>query len=108
MDTLVPLTYGKYEKFLKFFDKYVSRAVENHLFAKWSKLSRTKNLLDKVTASDIAYSTIVYKNTNDVWEEGLQIKANYKTPDERHKAQHHQKPKYHEGHRKRLKRFGDG
>ncbi len=65
-------------------------------------------MLDKVTASDIAYSIIVYKNTKDVWEESLQIKANYKIPDERCKAQCHQKPKYHEGHGKRLKRFGDG
>jgi hypothetical protein len=37
----------------------------------------------------------------------LQIKANYKTPNERHKAQCHQKPKYHEGCGKSLKRFGD-
>jgi hypothetical protein len=27
---------------------------QNHLFSMWSKLNRTKNLLDKVTASDIA------------------------------------------------------
>ena len=93
---------------MRFIDKYVRRAVGNHILSLWIKLNRSKNLLDKITASDIAYSIIVYENTKDVWEEELQIKATAKNPDERRKAQRHQKPKYHEGRGKRLKRFHDG
>jgi hypothetical protein len=50
-----------------------------------------------VTASDIAYTILVYENTKKVREEDLQIKASYKTDEERHNATHHKKPKYHVG-----------
>ncbi len=42
--------------------------------------------MDKVTASDIAYRILVYENSNEVWEEELQIRANSTTDDERRKA----------------------
>ena len=42
--------------------------------------------MDKVTASDIAYTILVYENSNQVWEEELQIRANSTTDDERRKA----------------------
>ncbi len=61
-----------------------------------------------MTASDIAYTILVYENTKEVWEEDLQIKASYKTDEERRNATHHKKPKYHVGRGKHLKRFGDG
>jgi hypothetical protein len=35
-----------------------------------------------VTASDIAYTILVYENTKEVWEEEVQIKARYKNDDE--------------------------
>jgi hypothetical protein len=41
-----------------------------------------------VTASDIAYTILVYENTKKVWEEEVQIKAMYKTDEERCNATH--------------------
>ncbi len=73
-----------------------------------SKLNRSKTFLDKVTASDIAYTVLVYENTKEVWEEDLQIKASSRTDEKRCNAMHHKKPKYHVGLEKHLKRFGDG
>jgi len=48
----------------------------------WSKSNRTKTFLDKVTVFDIAYTILVYKNTNEVWKEELQIRATSRTDDE--------------------------
>jgi hypothetical protein len=55
-------------------------------------LNKSNTFLDKVAASDIAYTILVYKNTKEVWEEDLQIKARYKTDKERRNATHHKKP----------------
>jgi hypothetical protein len=62
-------TYNQAEPFLHFLDKYVSHAVGNHYFLQWSKSNRSKTFLDKVTASDIAYTILVYESTKEVWEE---------------------------------------
>jgi hypothetical protein len=44
-----------------FLDKYVSHAVGNHYFLQWrTKSNRSKTVLDKVAASDIAYTILVY------------------------------------------------
>ncbi len=59
-------TYDQADHFLWFLDKYVSHAVGNHYFLKWSKLNRSKTILDKVTASDISYTILVYENTKAV------------------------------------------
>ena len=59
---------------MQFLDKYVSHAVVNHHFMQWSKSNRTKTFLDKVTASDIAYTILVYENSNEVWKEELKIR----------------------------------
>jgi hypothetical protein len=93
---------------LWFLDKYSSHAVGNHCFLQWSESNKSKTFLDKVTASDIAYTILVYYNTKEVWEEDVQIKASYKNDEERHNAMHHKKPKYHVGRGKHLKRFGNG
>ncbi len=61
-----------------------------------------------MTASDIVYTILVYENTKEVWEEDLQIKARFRTDEERRNAMHHKKTKYHIGRGKHLKRFGDG
>jgi hypothetical protein len=45
-----------------------------------------------VTASDIAYTILVYESTKKVWEEDLQIKASSKNDEERHNAMHHKNP----------------
>ncbi len=96
------------EDFMRFLDKYVSHAVGNHHFMQWSKSNRTKTFIDKVTASDIAYTILVYENSKEVWKEELQIRAKSRTDDERRTATRVKKPRYHEGRGKRLKRYGDG
>ncbi len=101
-------TYDQAEHFLWFLDKYVSHAVGNHYILQWSKLNKSKTFLDKVTASDIANTILVYENTKEVWEVEVQIKARYKNDEERRNTTHHEKPKYHVGRGKRLKRFGNG
>jgi len=74
----------------------------------WSRSNRTKTFLDKVTASDIAYTILVYENSKEVWKEELQIRATSRTDDERRTATRVKKTRYHEGRGKRLKRYGDG
>ncbi len=74
------------EDFMQFLDKYVSHAVGNHHFMQWSKSNRTKTFLNKVTASDIAYTILVYENSNEVRKEELQIRATSRTDDERRAA----------------------
>ena len=79
-------TYDDAEDFMQFVDKYVSHAVGNHYFMHWSKSNRTKTFLNKVTASDIAYTILVYENSNKVWKEELKIWAISTTDNERRKA----------------------
>ncbi len=59
-------TYDEAEHFLRFLDKYVSHATGSHSFSQWSKSNRTKTFLDRVTASDIAYTILVYENCKEV------------------------------------------
>ncbi len=59
-------TCDQAEHFLRFLDKYGSHAVGNHSFLQWSKSNRSKAFLDEVTASDIAYTILVYENTKEV------------------------------------------
>ncbi len=63
------LTYDDGEHFLRFVDKYVSQAVGNHTYVRWKKLHQTKTLLDKILASNIAYTILVYENSKEVWEQ---------------------------------------
>ena len=101
-------SYDKTEHFLRFIDKYVSRAIGNYQIAKWTRANKDKTLMDKVTASDIAYSIIVYENMKEVWEEEILIKASDKTDEEKRNTVRQRKQKYHEGRGKRLKRYADG
>jgi hypothetical protein len=87
-------TYDQADHFLLFLDKYVGHAVGNHYFLHKSTLNRSKTFLDKVTASDIAYTILVYDNTKEVWEEDLQIKASSRTDKERRNATHHNNPSF--------------
>jgi hypothetical protein len=84
-------TYDQAEHFLRFLKKYVSHAVGNHYFLQWSKSNRSKTFLDKVTASDIAYTILVYENTKEVWKEEVQTKASYKNDEESCNAMNHKK-----------------
>jgi hypothetical protein len=81
------LTYDDVEHFLRFVDKYVSRAVGNHTYAIWKKSNQTKTLLDKISTSDIAYTIPVYENSKEVLEEKLLINACAKTDKERKNAE---------------------
>ncbi len=101
-------SYNETEHFLRFIDKYVSRAIGNYQIAKWTRANKDKTLMDKVTASDIAYSIIVYENTKEVWEEEILIKASDKTDEEKRNTVRQRKQNYHEGRGKRLKRYADG
>ena len=101
-------TYDDAEDFMRFLDKYVRHAVGNLHFTQWIKSNRTKTFLDKVTASDIAYTILVYENSNKVWKEELKIRAISTTDDERRKAKCEKKTRNHEGRGKHLKRYGDG
>ena len=93
------------EHFLRFVNKYVSRVVGNNTYARWKKSPQTKTLLDKILASDFAYTytIFVYENSKEVWEEELIIKARAKTDEERKNAEWHHNPMYHEGRGKCLK-----
>ncbi len=97
LSTRIKPTYDQAEHFLRFLDKYISHAVGNHYFLQQSKLNRSKTFLEKVTASDIAYTILVYENTKEEWEEEVQIKAIYKNDEERRNAMHRKKLKYHVG-----------
>jgi hypothetical protein len=90
-------TYDQAEHFLQFLDKYVSCAIGSHLFLQWSKSNCTKTFLDRVTASDIAYTILVYENSKEVWEEEWHIKKSISDDIQRKQATRHKKPKYHEG-----------
>jgi hypothetical protein len=46
-----------------------------HFVSQWSKSNCTKTILDKITASDIAYMILVYENSKEVWEEELEIRG---------------------------------
>jgi hypothetical protein len=61
-----------------------------------------------VTASDIAYTILVYENSKEVWEEEWHIEKSISDDIQRKQATCHKKPKYHEGREKQLKRYGDG
>ncbi len=80
------------EHFLQFFDKYVSCAIGSHLFLQWSKSNHTKTFLDRVTASDIAYTILVYENSKEVWEEEWHIKKSISDDIQRKQATRHKNP----------------
>ena len=102
------LTYEEAEQFLRFLDKYVIRAVGVHFLSQWCKSHRSKTILEKITASDIAYTILVYESSCEVWEEELTIKENAFNDEVRRTMIREKKPKYHGGRGKRVRRFGDG
>ncbi len=61
-----------------------------------------------MTASNIAYTILVYENSKEVWEEEWHIKKSISDDIQRKQATRHKKSKYHEGREKQLKRYGDG
>jgi hypothetical protein len=91
-------TFNQVEHFLQFLNKYVSHAIVSHLFSQWIKSNRTQTFLDRGTASNIAYTILVYENSKEVWEEEWHIKKSISDDIQRKQATHHKKKtKYHEG-----------
>ncbi len=77
---------------MRFLDKYVSHAIGSYLFSQWSKSNCTKTFLDRVTASDIAYTILVYENCKEVWEEEWHIKKSISDDIQRKQATRHKNP----------------
>jgi hypothetical protein len=90
-------TFDQVEHFLQFLDKYVSHVIGSHLFSQWSKSNHTKTFLDRGTASNVAYTILVYENSKEVWEEEWPIKKSINDDIQRKQATCHKKSKYHEG-----------
>jgi hypothetical protein len=84
-------TYDQAEHFLQFLDKYVSCAIGSHLFLQLSRSNCTKTFLDRVTACNIAYTILVFENSNEVWEEEWHIKKSISDDIQRKQATRHKK-----------------
>ena len=98
--------YEELEPFLRFIDKYVTKAVP--LFKKWKRNNKNKTLLDRITPSDIAYTILVFENSRSVWEEELSIKGKFDKREDRKNAQRIAQPVYHAGRGHRIKKYSDG
>ena len=85
-------TYEQTEPFLTFIDNYVKHAVGGHYINKYIKTNRNKTLLDKITASDIAYTILVCENSKEVWDEEIQIKSECRTKEEMKRLHARQNP----------------
>ena len=77
------LEYDTVEPFLYFLDKYTTIIVGGQrAMDKFYKDNRSKTLFDKITASDIAYSVLVYESAIEVWKEDIQKNLACKTTKE--------------------------
>ena len=65
----ITITYEDNLEFLTFMNFYVSKLARARELKSWSVKNPGKTLLDKMTASDIAYSILCYENGIDVWME---------------------------------------
>jgi hypothetical protein len=92
------LSYEDATPLLHFLDKYATELIGYHELALFYKINRDNTLLDKWTTSDIAYSTLLYKNSTLVWKEDAKIRI--KNPSarlserlkiQRHKVANHKK-----------------
>ena len=68
----ITITYEENFEILTIMDFYVSKLVGARDLKSWSVKNPEKTLLDKMTASDIAYAILVYENGIDVWMERFQ------------------------------------
>ena len=71
----ITITYEETLEFFTFMDFYVSKLAGARELKSWSvKKNPGKTLLDKMTASDIAYAILCYENRIDVCMERYQMK----------------------------------
>ena len=68
------ITYQDCLEFLTFMDYYVSKLIGSRELKKFCVQYPGKTLLDKMTASDIAFAILCYENGVDVWLERFRIK----------------------------------
>ena len=68
------ITYQDCLEFLTFMDYYVSKLIGSRELKKFCVLYPGKTLLDKMTASDIAFAILCYENGVDVWLERIKMK----------------------------------
>ena len=73
----ITILYEENLESLTFMNFYVSKLVGARELKSWSVKNPGRTLLDKMTASDIAYSILVYENGIDVWMERFQKKQLY-------------------------------
>ena len=71
---ITTITYETNLEFLRFMDFYVSKLAGSRELKSWCVNNPGKMLLDKMTARDIAYSILCYKNGIDVWMELFRMK----------------------------------
>ena len=94
--------------FLHFLDNYVSKLVGRRELDNYFKFNRNKNLLDKVTPSDIAYAILLCENGADVWDESQLIKATCSTTEEKKNYVREATQMYHVKRGVRLALYGEG
>ena len=76
--------YEQAESFLYFLDKYVTVMVGGSRgLNKFYKNNHSKTLLDRLTASDIAYCALIYESAYDVWEEEITKQDTCETREEK-------------------------
>jgi len=68
------ITYQDCLEFLTFIDYYVSKLIGSRELKKCCVQYPGKTLLDKMTASDIAFTILCYENGVDVWLERFKMK----------------------------------
>ena len=68
------ITYQDCLEFLTFMDYYVSKLIGSRELKKFCAQYPGKTLLDKMTASDIAFAILCYENGVDVWLECFKMK----------------------------------
>ena len=100
------ITYEENLEFLTFMDFYVSKLAGARELKSWSVKNPGKTLLDKMTASDIAYAILVYENGIDVWME--RFKKKQMNTQQQSQAVQSATLKYHHPVGTKLKAYHDG
>jgi len=100
------ITYQACLEFLTFMDYYVSKMIGSRELKKFCVLYPGKTLLDKMTASDIAFAILCYENGVDVWLERIKMKRMNNV--DRESFEKTASLKYHHQPGTKLKAYEDG
>jgi hypothetical protein len=102
----ITIPYEENLEFLTFMDFYEIKLAGSRELKSWRVKNTGKTLLDKMTASDIAYAILVYENGIDVWME--RMKKRQMNAEELVQFVHSAKLKYHLTVGTKLKAYHDG